>query len=431
MHCEQVQTPNEYPIAEHLRQLGHAPLTTVLLERDCLAYGLSTFRTSSQTFLASDTAGHRMGFSKAGPVINSRPSAPLTLDKHSTRLVLQEEDLPVPRGRRFTRKDVDAADSYAADELGYPVVLKPLHGEQGEGVVTGITNAEELRWAFNDVAGNTAGDDVVVEEQIEGEAYRVIVIDGQAVSALISRRGTVTGDGVRTVRELVRQRQHARLQNPHLMSRPIHVDERLEHLLARQGADLDEVLDSGRTVQITYGSNTSQGGEPEQVLEELHPSILEASARAVEAIPGLGFAGVDFIIPAPDRPLTEQRAGICEINSVPAVDSHEYPLYGAPVTVAQELVRTSAEHAGVSLSSYRTTVALKVTIDCPGAGKEFKDWLAARAEQMGLKVSFRLLSLRTVHGKVNGPAEEAAAWLAHAFQNPHQVTPRSLEVHHV
>ncbi|GFZ89495.1 ATP-grasp domain-containing protein [Nesterenkonia alkaliphila] len=372
-----------------------------------------------------------MGFSKAGSVINSRPAAPLTQDKHSTRLILQDQDVPVPKGMRFTPQDLEAAVDYASEELGYPVVVKPLHGTQGKGVLTGIGDESELRWAFGELSGDTAQDEIVVEEQIEGEAYRIIVVNGRAVSALISRRCAVTGNGSQTVRQLVEERQQVRRGNPHLMSRPIHVDERLEHLLQRQHTALDSVLEAGRTVHVTYGSNTSQGGEPEQVLEKLHPSILEASARAVEAIPGLGFAGVDFIIPAPDRPLTEQRAGICEINSVPAVDSHEYPLYGAPVTVAQELVRTSAEHAGVSLSSYRTTVALKVTIDCPGARKEFKDWLAARAEQMGLKVSFRLLSLRTVHGKVNGPAEEAAAWLAHAFQNPHQVTPRSLEVHHV
>ena len=430
MHGERVDTPNKYPIAEHFSELGHAPLTTVLLERDCLAYGLSVFRTSAQTFIAADSGGREVGFNKAGPVINSRPAAPLTQDKHSTRLILQEESLPAPLGRRFSQQDTEAAVSYVSSELGYPVVVKPLHGTQGRGVVTGINEESELRWAFAEIATASPQDDVVVEEQIAGEAYRIIVINGRAVSALISRRGSVTGDAQRTVRELVGERQQAREENPHLMSRPIRVDDRLEHLLQRQGVSLDDVLDSGRTVEITYGSNTSQGGEPTQVLDQLHPSVLEASVRAVQALPGLGFAGVDFIIPEPDRSLSEQRAGICEINSVPAVDSHEFPLYGAAVSVARELVRASAQHSGLTLEGYRRTVSVKFAIDCPSAGKEYKEWLESRAQAMGVSLRFRPMSLKAIHGRLSGPVELVAAWLAHVFHNPHKVKPRSLEVQH-
>lgn len=430
MHGERVRTPNKYSVAEHLAELGHAPLTTVLLERDCLAYGLSVFRTSAQAFIAADADSREIGFSKAGSVINSRPAAPLTQDKHSTRLVLRDQDIPAPRGKRFTRQDLDAAVSDATEELGYPVVVKPLHGTQGKGVFTGISEESELQWAFSELSGETARDDIIVEEQIDGEAYRIIVINGRAVSALISRRGTVTGDGSRTVRQLVEERQHARRSNPHLMSRPIHVDDRLEHLLQRQQTALEDVLETGRTVQITYGSNTSQGGEHAQVLEQLHPSVLESSVRAVQAIPGLGFAGVDFIIPEPDRPLSEQRAGICEINSVPAVDSHEFPLYGAAVSVARELVRASAEHGGLTLGEYRRSVSLKITIDCPAAGKEYKEWLEGRAQSMGLSLRFRPVSLKAIHRRISGPVELAAAWLAHVFHNPYKVTPRSLEAHH-
>src|SRR5699024_8603763 len=231
-----------------------------------------------------------------------------------------------------------AAVAYA-EELGYPVVLKPLHGAQGQGVVTGISDAEELEWAFRGVASTTfAEDDIIVEEQIQGEAYRVIVVGGQAVSALISRRGAVTGNGVHTVKQLVEERQLLRERNPHLMSRPISIDDRMQHLLQRQGATLETVLEPGRAVEFSFGSNTQMGGEPAQVLHQMHPSILQASVRAVQAVPGLGFGGVDFLVPDISRPLSDQRAAICEVSSLPAVDSHEYPLYGEAVPVAREMV---------------------------------------------------------------------------------------------
>lgn len=76
------------------------------------------------------------------------------------------------------------------------MVLKPLHGAQGQGVVTGIADAADLKWAFQEAASSTfAEDDILIEEQIEGEAFRIIVVGDRAVSALISRRGAVTGDG--------------------------------------------------------------------------------------------------------------------------------------------------------------------------------------------------------------------------------------------
>lgn len=107
-HHENVPTPNYFPIAEHMRELEHAALSTVLLERECLAFGLSTYRTSGQTFIAEDHVGAQLGFNKAGTVLNSRPAAPLTRNKHSTRLLLHSKEVPVPRGRRFDQTSMTA-----------------------------------------------------------------------------------------------------------------------------------------------------------------------------------------------------------------------------------------------------------------------------------------------------------------------------------
>ena len=111
----QVLASNHFPIAAHMRELENTALSTVLLERDCLAFGLSTFRTSGQTFIAADPHGEQIAFNKAGTVLNSRPAAPLTQNKHSTRLVLQHNGVPVPRGRRFDQSSVAAALAYAEE----------------------------------------------------------------------------------------------------------------------------------------------------------------------------------------------------------------------------------------------------------------------------------------------------------------------------
>lgn len=413
-----------------MRELRNAPLSTVLLERDCLGFGLSTFRISGQAFIASDSHGSQLGFNKAGTVLNSRPAAPLARDKHSTRLILQSRGVPAPRGRLFDRDDTDAATAYA-ETLGYPVVLKPLRGSKGEGVVTGIASPEELEWAFRDIADSASAEDgLLVEEHIEGEAYRIIVVGDKAVSALISRRGKITGDGRRTPRQLVKDRQKIRELNPHLMSRPITLDARMEHLLDRQQAQADRILTAGRAVEFTYGSNTQLGGEHSQVLDELHPSIAETSISAVQALPGLGFAGVDFLIPDIRRPVAEQRAAICEINTLPAVDSHEYPLYGGPVSVARKMVAASAEQQGVHLQSYSDEVALSVTIVASEVSRRYRHWLRRKARSMRLRCRIRAQGRTGLTASLRGNVQHAAIWLGLVHHNPHRTVVHSLAVHH-
>ena len=215
------------------------------------------------------------------------------------------------------------------------------------------------------------------------------------------------------------------------MSRPISIDDRMAHLLARQQTGLDDVLEHGRTVKFTYGSNTHLGGEPAQVLHEVHPSILEASVRAVRALPGLGFGGVDFLVPDIRRSLTEQRAAICEINSLPAVDSHEYPLYGEAVSVTRQMVVKSAEHSGLALSGYSDSVTVNVYMESATFTLRYRFWLRNKARKMGLTCRVQRDGRRRLTARITGDVHYIAVWLALARHYRRQAPLRTVEVTHV
>ncbi|MGQ7788417.1 ATP-binding protein [Nesterenkonia sp. K-15-9-6] len=435
--------PHAYEIAAHMAPFGKRPLSTVLLERECLRHGLTTLRSGALTFTAADPAGQRMAFSRTGSVLNSNPAAPVARNKQSTRLLLEQAGVPAPRGRRFSRTGLQAALAFA-EQIGWPVVCKPVEGAEGRGVVTGIRDAEELRWAFRAAVDAARGArEVLVEEHIEAEAYRVIVLEGVAVSALISRRGAVVGDGEHTVEELIDARQRLREMNPHLIGRPIPRGEPLERLLARQGAALDTVLEPGVRVEYSYGSNTHQGGEHEQVLQDMHPSLIDAACRAVAQIPGLGSAGVDFLIEDITRPVDQQRAAICEINSVPAIDSHEYPVYGPALPVAAQMVSRAAAAAGLRLSTPESDEAEKtekaettekadilsveMTITGRLPRREHAEWFTDQARAMGLRGTYRRLDERTARAVVAGPAEHVGVFLSLAYEGSARSTVRTIE----
>src|SRR5690349_11271744 len=66
-------------------------------------------------------------------------------DKHLTRTLLKAAGVPVPEGRPV----VDADDAWrAAQELGGPVVVKPLDGNHGRGVATNLTTREQVIAAY-------------------------------------------------------------------------------------------------------------------------------------------------------------------------------------------------------------------------------------------------------------------------------------------
>ncbi|NYJ76994.1 ATP-grasp domain-containing protein [Nesterenkonia xinjiangensis] len=412
--------PREYDISQHMASFGRRPLSTVLLERECLRHGLGTLRSGGLTFTATDPAGRSMVFSRTGSVLNSSPASSVARNKQSTRLLLEEAGVPAPRGRRFAGGQFDAARAFA-EQIGYPVVCKPVDGTEGKGVVTGIRDAEELRWAFDaSLEAARGAREALVEEHVEGEAHRIIVIAGEVVSALISRRGAVIGDGERTVAELLDERQALRERNPHLIGRPIPRGEPLDRLLARQGTALDAVPGPGARVEFSYGSNTHQGGEHAQVLLDMHPSLLEAARRAVALIPGLDSAGVDFIIEDITRPLQEQRAAICEINSVPAIDSHEYPVYGPALPVAAQLVARAAARAGLQLTqpapeADSATLSVEMTVTGRLPHKEHPRWFAETARQMNLVGSYRRVDDRVVRAVVSGLAENVGVFLSRAY----------------
>jgi cyanophycin synthetase len=124
--------------------------------------------------------------------------------KPRTNALLRSLGVPVPTGRTVQ----SAQEAWqAALEIGLPVVTKPEAGNEGKGVSVGLETEEQVRSGY-DVAeacirsGLFRGA-VMVEHEIEGNQYRLVVVNGSLVAASQFRPAQVVGDGQRTIRELV------------------------------------------------------------------------------------------------------------------------------------------------------------------------------------------------------------------------------------
>jgi GNAT-family acetyltransferase (TIGR03103 family) len=232
-------------------------------------------------------------------------------DKAVTRRVLEGAGLRVPRGRRATGDDEDAA---FLDEVG-ELVVKPASGEQGDGITVGVTTPEELAAAVEEA--RRFGPTVLLEERVEGQDLRVIVIDGEVVAAAVRRPATVVGTGRHTIGDLIDKQSRRRAAATGGESR-IPVDAHTDACVAEAGHVLDDVLPEGVVLQVRNTANLHTGGTIHDVTAELHPDLAEASVAAAEAL-GMPVVGLDLLVPSVEEP----EHVFIEANERPGLANHE------------------------------------------------------------------------------------------------------------
>jgi cyanophycin synthetase len=254
-------------------------------------------------------------------------------DKDLTKRVLQNIGLAVPAGA--VARNLERAIEIAA-EIGYPVMLKPLDGNQGRGISPRLASEAELAeaWARTERFGS-----VVVERHVEGRDHRVLVVNGKVVAVAERVPAHVLGDGVTPIRQLVEQEN----RNPRrglghgnvLTALPI--DEHTEEVLARQRLTLDDVPEPGRRVLLRATANLSTGGTAIDRTDEIHPDNVTACEMAAGVV-GLDIAGIDVLTPDISVPFEENGAVIIEINAAPGIRMHEHPSEGRPRHVAAAIL---------------------------------------------------------------------------------------------
>lgn len=254
-------------------------------------------------------------------------------DKDLTKQYLEKENVPVPKGKMF---GIDVSKEEIIQyglSLGFPLVVKPTDGNAGRGVFANITSEEDLREIVPYVRDELEFSDIIVETYVEGEEFRIYVIEDRVLGAMNRKPANVVGDGLHTIRELIHQKNSERKLNPHLTSRLIRIDREIETLLDVNGYELNSIPEENELILLREKSNLSTGGEAIDVTEELTPEIKQIAIDAGEAIPGLTHYGVDMIV-SDDR----KKGVILEVNTRPGLGGHLFPGEGKPRDFAKEII---------------------------------------------------------------------------------------------
>lgn len=312
------------------RSLGSGGLSSYCIGLEAWRRGLSVAYESHDLRYFSVTNGDvTVDFDFARPRSITTDSVRSILNsKWATTSRLREAGVRVPRGVLLNADTLTHADLGAAGEsIGYPIVLKPNVGSTGNGVMTGIRDARELADSFDYVAEKFRPKQVVVEEHLAGDDYRVLVVGDQVVGALRRDPANVVGDGQSSISELIDIKNLVRRKNPFLGTGLIKFDFEIQKCLSALNLTAESVPRNGEKIVLRRIANASAGGDTVDVTDTLPQEILNAAVRAVKSIPGLVVAGVDVLYRT-GSPATAENYAIIEMNPRPHIGVNMYPSVG-------------------------------------------------------------------------------------------------------
>lgn len=257
----------------------------------------------------------------------------ICMNKYLTKKYLEKANVPTPKGEIFGNSSSDKEVLEYANTLGYPLVIKPISGSGGTGVIANITSEEEFLSALEYVRNDLGFSEIIVEKFFSGVDYRVYVIGDMVVGAFDRIPANVIGDGINTIETLIKFKIEERQKNPALYNRPIIVDKEVHNLLAAKGYTIKTVPKKGERVFLKTKNNVSSGGDSRDVTDELTDEIKNIAINATKAIPGLVQAGIDIIVDKENN-----KGVVLEINSRPSIRNHLFPMEGKARDIPKAII---------------------------------------------------------------------------------------------
>jgi cyanophycin synthetase len=192
---------------------------------------------------------------------------------------------------------------------------------------------DQVRSAYRSALEEGSG--VLVEQFAPGYDHRLLVVGDRVVAATRGEPTYVTGDGERSIAQLIDDDLNRDLRRGELEAFPlceIELDPTNLLQLSRQGHTQDSIPRHGERVLIQRNGNLSF-----DVTDDIHPEVATVAVQAAKII-GLDVAGLDLVMPDISKPLESQGGVVIEVNAGPGLLMHLKPLVGKPRPVGEAII---------------------------------------------------------------------------------------------
>lgn len=326
----QILSMSTIPILDHAMKQNYEITQTFTEEGMKTGFGRTRFN-RYYTIGCGSSSDITISIASTG---DSHFSQAVQRNKWATNTMLDRLKLPIAKWEEVEKKE-DFKKIW--DNYTKPVVVKPVGLVGGSGVVTKIKTIKEAEHAF-DIASKaifakerpTWQTKIMIQEQVPGEDYRLLVINGILRIATKRIPAHVIGDGKKTLKQLIEitnAEPRRNKRNPSHTLKPIEFDQLLDEYIEEQGFSYDYIPKEGEKVFVRKVSNMSQGGMTEDFTDKIHPQI-KAISEALAASLHSYVLGVDLYCEDTSQALNGHNGTILEANTMPESYLNAFPSDG-------------------------------------------------------------------------------------------------------
>jgi cyanophycin synthetase len=259
----------------------------------------------------------------------------IVADKSLCKELLAQCGVPVPEGE-FAENAERAWQ--IAQEIGFPVVVKPVDGNQGRGVSLELDTKENIQKAW-ELAQEESYNGVIVEKFIRGAEHRILVINYQIVAVSRGEVVSVQGDGKSTLQTLIDHQVNTDPRRGESLITPLKLIQIEKNPVValeiqRQGYQAESIIPKDLLVIVERNSNAS-----EDVTELIHPEIARLCCIAAR-VTGLDVAGIDLVCERIDQSPAGQSIAVVEVNAGPGLLMHIKPSKGQARNVGKPIIES-------------------------------------------------------------------------------------------
>lgn len=258
-------------------------------------------------------------------------------NKVVTKKVLEKENIIVPQGKDYFNIE-DAKSDYR--KYGAGIVIKPKSTNFGLGIT--IFKEEFSKEDYEKALEIAFKEDnsILIERFIKGKEYRIFVIGDEVVGILHRVPANVKGDGERSIKELVEEKNLDPLRGVGYKTplEKIRLEDPEKLFLKGQGLTIEYIPKKDEVVYLRENSNISTGGDSLDYTDDILDAYKKIAIKASKAV-GAKICGVDMMIEDIKNQNPIDNYAIIELNFNPAIHIHCYPYKGKNRNLGEKILK--------------------------------------------------------------------------------------------
>lgn len=254
----------------------------------------------------------------------------MLINKYVQSVLLSQKGYTTPK-TQIVYLEKSKGDEFIQNFNQFPCVVKPLDNYGGKGITVNIINNTDLEKAIQLACSMSIKykTKCLVQEMVQGDEYRVLVIGNKEVFLVKRTPFRVIGDGIHSIQELIEIYNNNAIN----ITRIVQIGDNINNILMEQSLTLEYIPKDKEIIKLSYKANSHDGGSSEEMTDFL-PDTLKQFAIKLSLDFKLPVVGIDIITSDINNP----NPCVLELNLNPGLTIHNNPTFGKPTKPQKAII---------------------------------------------------------------------------------------------